>query len=72
MGLRFRAGEIGGDLGELVQRGLQVFDDFGGKNGWVREIVGVLKAFIAETKSSRSARLSGFVLSVKCLVVRRS
>ena len=25
--------EVGGDFGELIQRGLEVFDDFGGQDG---------------------------------------
>ncbi len=35
-------------MGELVERGLQVFDNFGGKNGWIRQIVCVFEAFVAE------------------------
>ena len=40
--------EIGGDLGELVEGGLQILDDFGGQNGGVWQIGRIAQTVIAE------------------------
>ena len=44
----FGRGQVGGDLGELIEGSLQVFDDLGRKNGGVQEIVGIAEAVVAE------------------------
>jgi hypothetical protein len=40
--------EVGGNEGELVESGLEIFDDSGGKDGWVGEVVGVFEAFVSQ------------------------
>jgi hypothetical protein len=44
----FGGGQVGGDLGELIESSLQVFDDLGRKNGGIREIAGIAEAVVAE------------------------
>jgi hypothetical protein len=39
--------EIGGDLGELIKGGLQVFHYFGGEDGRIGQVVGVFQVFVA-------------------------
>jgi hypothetical protein len=51
------AGEVGGDLGELVERGLEILDDLGGEEGGVAKVGGVAEAVVLElARSSTSNR----------------
>jgi len=46
-------GQVSGDLGELIEGGLQVFDDLGGEYGGVRKIRRIAEAVIAEPEKYR-------------------
>src|ERR1019366_1411195 len=44
----FGRGQVGGDLGELIEGSLQVFDDLGRGNSGVREVVGIAETVVAQ------------------------
>jgi hypothetical protein len=41
-------------LSELVQSGLQVFHDFGGKDGWIGKVIGIFQAFITQPRDVKA------------------
>ena len=47
-GFGFARAEIGGDLRELVEGGLQVLDNFGCQNGGIGQIGGIAQTVIPE------------------------
>ena len=49
-------GQVGGDLGELIEGSLQVFDDLGRENSGVREVVGIAEAVVAEPEDIEVVR----------------
>jgi hypothetical protein len=57
-GLGFGHAEIGCDLGELVEGGLQVLDNLGCQNGGVGQIGGIAQTVVPEPEDSRGALIA--------------